>query len=80
MKMKNEAEMTLSLCRECKVNGVIICTATVSRGGKCNRGALSLEEARERKRLRDEGWRSYLEAISRGPRAGDGHLIEITKT
>ena len=76
----NKTEMTLSFCRGCKVDGVIICTATVSMVGKCNRGALSLEEARERKGRRDEMWRSYLDAISRGPRAGDGHLIEITKT
>lgn len=55
--------MTLSLCRECKVKGVILCTATVSMAGKCNRGALSLEEARERKRRSDEMWRSYLDAV-----------------
>ena len=56
--------MTLSLCRECKVNGVSLCTATESKvvagAWCCNKGELSLEEAWERKRRRDESWRSYL--------------------
>lgn len=47
--------MKQCFCNDCKIEGVIICTATKSlistRGGipHCNKGELSIEEARERK-------------------------------
>ena len=59
IKMKNKTEMTRSLCSECKVNGVILCTATKSRGGQCDKGALTVEEAKARKRRIDAMWQSY---------------------
>lgn len=50
------------LCNDCKIDGWIICTATKSDTRGCNRGALPLEEARERKRDRDLTWQKYQEA------------------
>lgn len=50
------------LCNNCKIESVIICTATKSGLRGCNKGALTLEEAREKKRLADDRWRNYLKS------------------
>ncbi len=50
------------LCNDCKIDGVIICTATESSGKGCNKAALTLEEARERKQDRDLTWEKYQDA------------------
>ncbi|MEE9458730.1 MAG: hypothetical protein V3V84_03085 [Candidatus Bathyarchaeia archaeon] len=48
------------LCNNCKMDDAIICTATKSGLRGCNKGALTLEKATEKKRSADERWRNYL--------------------
>lgn len=54
---------TRTNCFACKSDGVVICTATKSKAGKCNKGSLTVEEAKARKRRSDAMWQSYKENL-----------------
>lgn len=53
-------------CPGCMTEDEIVCTATESNlsvgAWHCNRGALTLEEAQERKKQRELMWESYLKS------------------
>ena len=54
------------MCSACTIEGVLVCTATISKTNAgawcCDKGALSLEKAQERKRQIDEHWQSFMKA------------------
>jgi hypothetical protein len=60
---KRKEQTQKNFCNACKIEGVVICMATMSKDSQCNKGALTLEEARERNRKRDAMWQNYIEEV-----------------